>query len=48
MRKNLPNKLLIELNRFLGRATINTYAGGGSEVDPEEPGFKELEFKDRE
>ncbi len=37
---------LQELNMFLGKATLNTYASGGPEVDPEEPGFKELEFKD--
>ncbi|VVB61077.1 Uncharacterised protein [uncultured archaeon] len=40
--------MLKELNRFLGKATISTYAGGGPEVDPEEPGFKELEFEDGE
>jgi hypothetical protein len=42
----MNKKLLQELNRFLGRAALNTYAGGGQEVDPEEVGFKELEFKE--
>lgn len=37
---------LKELNDFLGRAALATYAGGGQEVDPEEAGFKELEFKE--
>jgi hypothetical protein len=41
----MDKKLLQELNRFLGKAALNTYAAGGPEVDPEEPGFKELEFK---
>lgn len=40
------NELLKELNRFLGKATLATYAGGGPEVDPEESGFKELEYKE--
>ena len=40
----MPN--MKELNRFLGKASLNTYAGGGLEVDPEEAGFKELEFED--
>jgi hypothetical protein len=40
-------ELLKALNRFLGKAALNTYAGGGSEVDPEECGFKELEFGDK-
>ena len=42
----MMTELLKELNCFLGKATLNTYAGGGTEVDPEEPGFKELEFKE--
>jgi len=42
----MDKKLLQELNRFLGKAALNTYAGGGQEVDPEEVGFKELEFKE--
>lgn len=42
----MMDKPLKELNRFLGKAAINTYAAGGREVDPEEAGFKELEFKD--
>jgi len=40
------DKLLQELNYFLGKASLSTYAGGGLEVDPEELGFKELEFKE--
>jgi hypothetical protein len=39
------NKLLTELNRFLGEAALNTYAGGGKEVDPEELCFKELKYQ---
>lgn len=42
----LDKKLLAELNRFLGKAALHTYAGGGREVDPEEAGFKELKFKE--
>jgi hypothetical protein len=37
----MDKKLLQELNRFLGKAAFNTYAGGGQEVDPEEAGFKD-------
>lgn len=40
----MEEKILKELNIFLGKAALATYAGGGPEVDPEEPGFKELEF----
>ena len=40
------NKLLEELNRFLGKAALAAYAGGGPEVDPEELGFKELGYKE--
>ena len=39
-------QFLTDLNSFLGRAALKTYAGGGAEVDPEEAGFKELEFRD--
>ena len=35
-----------ELNKFLGKATLATYAGGGPEMDPEIPGFKELEYRE--
>jgi hypothetical protein len=42
----VDKSLLQELNNFLGKATINTYAGGGVEVDPEEAGFKELDYRD--
>ncbi len=31
---------------FLIEAKRNTYASGGREIEPERPGFKELEFKD--
>jgi len=37
---------LKELNRFLGKAALSTYAGGGPDVDPEGLKFKELEFKE--
>jgi len=37
---------LKELNKFLGRASVATYAGGGPEMDPTEPGFKDLEYKE--
>jgi|SRR3989338_8760875 len=42
----MDKKLLAELNRFLGKATLATYAGSGPEADPEEAGFKELEYKE--
>jgi hypothetical protein len=38
--------LLKKLNSFLGRAALTTYAGGGPNVDPDEPGFKELEYRE--
>jgi hypothetical protein len=38
--------ILKELNRFLGKASLATYIGGGQEMDPQEPGFKDLEFKE--
>jgi len=37
---------LQELECFLGKAMKATYAGGGAEVDTEQPGFTELEFKE--
>jgi len=40
------NNLLLELNKFLGKAALNTYAGGGKEIDPKEAGFTELEYMD--
>ncbi len=40
----MKKDLLKELNRFLGKASLSTYAGGGPEVDPEGPGFTDLEF----
>lgn len=41
-------EFLKRLNKFLGKAALKTYAGGGEEVDPEEAGFKELEFRERD
>jgi len=37
---------LQELNRFLGKASLATYAGGGPEAKSQRVGFRELEFKD--
>jgi len=44
---------LKQLNEFLGRAVLATYAGGGEKVDPTTPGFvsrfpgfKELEYRE--
>lgn len=42
----INKKLLKELNLFLGKATLNTYALSGQEVGPGEDGFEELEFKE--
>jgi hypothetical protein len=39
-------ELLEEMERFLSKAMKATYAGGGAEVDTEEPGFTDLEFKE--
>ncbi len=39
-------ELLTELNRFLGKAALATYAGDGPEIEPQRVGFKELEFKE--
>ena len=33
-----------ELVEFLLEAKVNSYAGGGAELKPQRPGFKELEF----
>jgi len=40
------DKLLKEMNKFLGEAALKTYIGGGKSVDPEdaEKGMKELEY----
>jgi len=35
-----------EFAEFLVRAKKETYAGGGEEVSPQRPGFKELEYKE--
>ncbi len=40
------DKLLQELNQFIGKAALATYAGGGGETDPQRKGFRELEFKE--
>jgi hypothetical protein len=37
---------LVDLAEFLVKAKRNTWAGDGQEVEPQRPGFKELEFKD--
>jgi hypothetical protein len=37
---------LLELNRFMGRASKATYASGGGKVKPWREGFNELEYKD--
>lgn len=40
------DELLKELNKFLGKASLATYAGSGPEVDSETTGFNELEFRE--
>lgn len=35
-----------ELAEFLVRAKRKTYAGGGEEISPQRPGFKELDYKE--
>jgi hypothetical protein len=42
----MQKSLLKELNQFLGKAMLNTYAGGGAEIEPKEPGFNDLDFKE--
>ena len=42
----MDKDLLKELNNFLGKAAVKTYAGKGPEADPEIPGFKELEYQE--
>lgn len=44
MNSNLPEGL----NGFLGRASKATYAGGGDEIEPWRPGFKELEHREND
>jgi hypothetical protein len=44
----MNKELLIELNRFMGRASKENYASGGGKVEPWRKGFKELEFRDRD
>ena len=38
--------LLSELNLFLGKAALSTYAGSGQETVSKEIGFNELEYKE--
>jgi len=38
--------VLKELNKFLGKASLATYAGSGKEADTQVPGFHELEFRE--
>jgi hypothetical protein len=40
----MNEELLKELNKFLGKAALSTYAGGGNEVDPQGAGFNELKY----
>lgn len=35
---------LKDMNRFLGKAALASYAGGGAETTPERQGFRELEY----
>lgn len=35
-----------ELNKFLGKAAVNAYAGGGEEVEAQSDGFNEYEYKE--
>jgi hypothetical protein len=40
------NELLQQLNRFLAKAMLATYAGDGQKVVSQRPGFKELEYRE--
>ena len=40
------DKELKELNQFLGKAMLSTYAGGGKETKPQRAGFRELECQE--
>jgi len=42
----MDKEFLSKLNKFIGQATLNTYAGDGEEIKPSEPGFHELEYKE--
>ena len=35
-----------QLTKFLGKAQLNTYAGGGAEIKPAEKEFHDLEYKE--
>lgn len=37
---------LKQLAKFLVKAKVQTYASDGKEIEPQRPGFKELEFKE--
>jgi hypothetical protein len=37
---------LVELNDFIGKATVATYAGSGKKADPVDPGVNELPFSE--
>lgn len=37
---------LKELVKFLVKAKLGTYAGGGKEITPQRPGFRELEYSE--
>jgi len=39
---------LKELANFLVKAKLSSYAGGGKEAKPQRPGFKELEFTEKD
>ena len=36
----------LKLAEFLVRAKKNAYAGGGKEISPQRPGFREMEYKE--
>ncbi|MFA6519864.1 MAG: DUF5680 domain-containing protein [Candidatus Paceibacterota bacterium] len=44
--QNMGKEFLAKLNNFIGEAALKTYAGGGVEIEPSEPGFHELEHRD--
>ena len=39
---------LEQLAKFLVKAKVQTYASDGKEIEPQRPGFKELEFKEED
>lgn len=40
------NYTLVQLNEFLGKVSLETYAGDGPETETQRPGFIELEYQD--